>query len=105
MNIHMDYFILFGGFTIILLVAIAFILKLIWQMNNLPSELKLTKVTNQTSLDILEDRITRIATRDTDTYLKEIKNLEKLHKSLTKLVYDKETEISSSNRLNYYNNE
>lgn len=82
----MDYFIVFGTIGVLFLVSIGIIFRLMYQMSDMKYELKLGKINCQKDLDRLEDKINQIAIRDSNMYSKEIEKLEKLHKSLTKLV-------------------
>ena len=82
----MDYFIVFGTIGVLFLVSIGIIFRLMYQMSDMKYDLKLGKINCQKDLDRLEDKINQIAIRDSHMYSKEIEKLEKLHKSLTKLV-------------------
>jgi hypothetical protein len=82
----MDYFIVFGTIGVLFLVSIGIIFRLMYQMSDMKYELKLGKINCQKDLDRLEDKINQIAIRDSNMYSKEIKKLEQLHQSLTKLV-------------------
>lgn len=95
----MDYFIVFGSIGILFLISVGIILRLIYQMSDMKYELKLAKVNCQKDLDRLEDRINQLANRDTDTYKKEIEKLEKLHKSLSDLINDKESDIFKTKKI------
>ena len=77
-----QYFIIFGTISIVVLVLTFIIFN----------ELKLGKINCQKDLDRLEDKINQIVLKDSDTYSREIEKLEHLHKSLIKLVDDKEQE-------------
>lgn len=94
----MDYFIVFGTIGLLFIVSIGIILRLIYQMSDLKYELKLGKINCQKDLDRLEDKINQIVIKDSHTYSKEIEKLEKLHKSLTKLVDVRESEILSNRK-------
>ena len=89
----MDYFIVFGTIGILFFISISIIFKLMYQMSDLKYELKLGKINCQKDLDRLEDRINQMTERDLNTYYKEVSKLEELHKSLSKLVDDKENEF------------
>ena len=95
----MDYFIVFGSIGILFLISVGIILRLIYQMSDMKYELKLAKVNCQKDLDRLEDRINQLANRDTDTYKKEIEKLEKLHKSLSDLINDRESDIFKTKKI------
>ena len=94
----MDYFIVFGTIGLLFIVSIGIILRLIYQMSDLKYELKLGKINCQKDLDRLEDKINQIVIKDSHTYSKEIEKLEKLHKSLTKLVDAREIEVLSNRK-------
>lgn len=94
----MDYFIVFGTIGLLFIVSIGIILRLIYQMSDLKYELKLGKINCQKDLDRLEDKINQIVIRDSHTYSNEIEKLEKLHKSLTKLVDAREIEVLSNRK-------
>ena len=95
----MDYFIVFGSIGVLFLISLAIILRLIYQMSDMRYELKLAKVNCQKDLDRIEDRINQLVGKDVDTYKKEIEKLEKLHKSLSKLIDIRESEIHNSKKL------
>lgn len=94
----MDYFIVFGTIGVLFLVSIAIIFKLMHQMSDLKYELKLGKINCEKDLDRLEEKINQIAVRDLNTYTNEISKLEKLHKSLTKLIDTKEDEVRNNRK-------
>jgi|TARA_B110000091_G_scaffold164787_1_gene176042 predicted Holliday junction resolvase-like endonuclease len=87
-----QYFIIFGTISIVVLVLTLTIFKLQSSVSDLRYELKLGKINCQKDLDRLEDKINQIVVKDSDTYSREIEKLEQLHKSLIKLVDDKEQE-------------
>tara|TARA_R110000765_G_C18893224_1_gene603302 strand:- start:545 stop:847 length:303 start_codon:yes stop_codon:yes gene_type:complete len=87
-----QYFIIFGTISIVVLVLTFIIFKLQSSVSDLRYELKLGKINCQKDLDRLEDKINQIVVKDSDTYSREIEKLEQLHKSLIKLVDDKEQE-------------
>mgnify|MGYP003631109317 FL=1 len=87
-----QYFIIFGTISIVVLVLTFIIFKLQSSVSDLRYELKLGKINCQKDLDRLEDKINQIVLKDSDTYSREIEKLEQLHKSLIKLVDDKEQE-------------
>ena len=87
-----QYFIIFGTISIVVLVLTFIIFKLQSSVSDLRYELKLGKINCQKDLDRLEDKINQIVLKDSDTYSMEIEKLEQLHKSLIKLVDDKEQE-------------
>ena len=95
----MDYFIVFGSIGVLFLISIAIILRLMYQMSDMNYELKLAKINCQKDLDRLEDRINQLVIKDTETYKKEIQKLEKLHKSLSDMIDNRESEIKSSKQL------
>lgn len=68
-------------------------------MSNLNYELKLGKINCQKDLDRLEDKVNQIIQKDTDIYKKEVEKLEKLHKSIEKLVDEKEDEFRATKKL------
>ena len=87
-----QYFIIFGTISIVVLVLTFIIFKLQSSVSDLRYELKLGRINCQKDLDRLEDKINQIVVKDSDTYSREIEKLEQLHKSLIKLVDDKEQE-------------
>jgi|TARA_B110000914_G_scaffold219963_1_gene229329 low affinity Fe/Cu permease len=87
-----QYFIIFGTISIVVLVLTFIIFKLQSSVSDLRYELKLGKINCQKDLDRLEDKINQIVVKDSETYSREIEKLEQLHKSLIKLVDDKEQE-------------
>lgn len=87
-----QYFIIFGTISIVVLVLTLTIFKLQSSVSDLRYELKLGKINCQKDLDRLEDKINQIVVKDSETYSREIEKLEQLHKSLIKLVDDKEQE-------------
>jgi len=95
----MDYFIVFFSIGVLFLISIGIILRLMYQMSDMNYELKLTKINCQKDLDRLEDRINQLVIKDTETYKKEIQKLEKLHKSLSDMIDNRESEIKSSKQL------
>lgn len=95
----MDYFIVFFSIGVLFLISVGIILRLMYQMSDMNYELKLAKINCQKDLDRLEDRINQLVIRDTETYKKEIQKLEKLHKSLSDMIDNRESEIKSSKQL------
>ena len=95
----MDYFIVFFSIGVLFLISVGIILRLMYQMSDMNYELKLAKINCQKDLDRLEDRINQLAIKDTETYKKEIQKLEKLHKSLSDMIDNRESEIKSSKQL------
>lgn len=95
----MDYFIVFFSIGVLFLISVGIILRLMYQMSDMNYELKLAKINCQKDLDRLEDRINQLAIKDTETYKKEIQKLEKLHKSLSDMIDNREIEIKSSKQL------
>ena len=94
-----EYFITFGSISIVVLVLTFIIFKLQSSVSDLRYELKLGKMNCQKDLDRLEDKINQIVQKDSQTYANEIIRLEKLHKSLTKLVDSKEIEYINKHKL------
>lgn len=82
----MDYLLIFGIITILFILAIIVILRMIYQTNELKYELKLAKVNCQKDLDRIEDKINQLANKDSSHYLNEVEKLDKLQKTLTKLI-------------------
>ena len=95
----MDYFIVFGSILLLFLISLGIIYRLMYQLTQLNYELKLGKINCQKDLDRLEDRINQIINRDNETYKKEIEKLEKLHKSISKMVDEREDEIRITKKL------
>tara|TARA_R110000782_G_scaffold102602_2_gene189840 strand:+ start:255 stop:551 length:297 start_codon:yes stop_codon:yes gene_type:complete len=92
-----EYFIIFG--LIIIVVQTIIIFKLQSSVSNLRYEIKLDTLNHQKDLGRLEDTLNHIVLKDSQSYSNEITRLEKLHKSLTKLVDSKEAEISNNRKL------
>lgn len=82
----MDYLLIFGIITILFILAIIVILRMIYQTNELKYELKLAKVNCQKDLDRIEDKINQLASKDSSHYLNEVEKLDKLQKTLAKLI-------------------
>ena len=82
----MDYFLIFGIITILFIVVVIVILRMIYQTNELKYELKLAKVNCQKDLDRIEDKINQLANKDSSYYLNEVQKLDKLQKTLSKLI-------------------
>jgi hypothetical protein len=59
---------------------------MIYQTNELKYELKLAKVNCQKDLDRIEDKINQLANKDSSYYLNEVQKLDKLQKTLSKLI-------------------
>lgn len=95
----MEYFIVFGSILLLFLISLGIIYRLMYQLNQLNYELKLGKINCQKDLDRLEDRVNQIVNRDNETYKKEIEKLEKLHKSISKMVDEREDEIRITKKL------
>lgn len=94
-----QYFIIFGTISIVVLVLTFIIFKLQSSVSDLRYELKLGRINCQKDMDRLEDKVNQIVQRDSQTYSNEIIRLEKLHKSLTKLVDSKEDELRNNHKL------
>ena len=82
----MDYFLIFGIITILFIIVVIVILRMIYQTNELKYELKLAKVNCQKDLDRIEDKINQLANKDSSYYLNEVQKLDKLQKTLSKLI-------------------
>jgi len=95
----MDYFIVFGSILLLFLISLGIIFKLMYQLNDLNYELKLGKINCQKDLDRLEERVNQIASRDTESYRRELEKIEKLHRSISKMVDEREDEVRIAKKL------
>jgi len=82
----MDYLLIIGAIIIIFIIGIFIIIRMMYQTNELKYELKLSKINCQKDLDRIEDKINQLANKDSSYYLNEVHKLDKLQKTLTKLI-------------------
>lgn len=77
-----------SSITILFLISLGFVIKLMYDLNNLKYELKLGKINCQNDLDRLEDKINNILSRDSKQFERELEKLEKIQQNLLKIIDD-----------------
>lgn len=77
-----------SSITILFLISLVFVIKLMYDLNNLKYELKLGKINYQNDLDRLEDKINNILSRDSKQFERELEKLEKIQQNLLKIIDD-----------------
>lgn len=82
----MDYLLIFTILGILFIFGIFVIIRMMYETNELKYELKLAKVNCQRDLDRIEDKINQLVHKDSSYYFNEIQKLDKLQKTLTKLI-------------------
>jgi uncharacterized membrane protein len=82
----MDYLLIFSIIGIFFIFGIFVIIRMMYQTNELKFELKLAKVNCQKDLDRIEQKINQLANKDTSYHFNEIQKLDKLQKTLAKLI-------------------
>lgn len=82
----MDYLLIFTIFGVLFIFGIFVIIRMMYETNELKYELKLAKVNCQRDLDRIEDKINQLVHKDSSYYFNEIQKLDKLQKTLTKLI-------------------
>ena len=95
----MEYFLVYGVMGILFLLSIGIIIRLIYQLSELKYEMKLGKINCQKDLDRIEDRINQIINKDNNHYAKEIEKLDKLNKTLSRLVDTNLSQMESTKKL------
>ena len=98
---EMEYFIIFGCILVVIASLTFVIIKLMSSLSDLKYELKLGKINCQKDLDRLEDKINRFSNQSSSQsqYSKDIEKLDKLIKSLNKMVDGKIDDIQSPKRI------
>jgi len=98
---EMEYFIIFGSILAVVLSLGVIIIRLMSTLSDLKYELKLGKINCQKDLDRLEGRINQLSNQSSSEskYSKDIEKLDKLIKSLNKMVDGKIENIESTKKL------
>jgi peptidoglycan hydrolase CwlO-like protein len=98
---EMEYFIIFGCILVVIASLTFVIIRLMSSLSDLKYELKLGKINCQKDLDRLEDKINRFSNQSSSQsqYSKDIEKLDKLIKSLNKMVDGKIDDIQSTKRI------
>jgi len=97
----MEYFIIFGCILVVIASLTFVIIRLMSSLSDLKYELKLGKINCQKDLDRLEDKINRFSNQSSSQsqYSKDIEKLDKLIKSLNKMVDGKIDDIQSTKKI------
>jgi len=97
----MEYFIIFGCILLVIASLTFVIIRLMSSLSDLKYELKLGKINCQKDLDRLEDKINRFSNQSSSQsqYSKDIEKLDKLIKSLNKMVDGKIDDIQSTKKI------
>ena len=97
----MEYFIIFGCILVVVASLTFVIIRLMSSLSDLKYELKLGKINCQKDLDRLEDKINRFSNQSSSQsqYSKDIEKLDKLIKSLNKMVDGKIDDIQSTKKI------
>ena len=97
----MEYFIIFGCILVVIASLTFVIIRLMSSLSDLKYELKLGKINCQKDLDRLEDKINRFSNQSSSQsqYSKDIEKLDKLIKSLNKIVDGKIDDIQSTKKI------
>ena len=98
---EMEYFIIFGCILVVIASLTFVIIRLMSSLSDLKYELKLGKINCQKDLDRLEDKINRFSNQSSSQsqYSKDIEKLDKLIKSLNKMVDGKIDNIQSTKKI------
>jgi peptidoglycan hydrolase CwlO-like protein len=98
---EMEYFIIFGCILVVIASLTFVIIRLMSSLSDLKYELKLGKINCQKDLDRLEDKINRFSNQSSSQsqYSKDIEKLDKLIKSLNKMVDGKIDDIQSTKKI------
>ena len=97
----MEYFIIFGSILVVVLSLGFIIFRLMTSLSDLKYELKLGKIQCQKDLDRLEERINRFSNQSSSDskFSKDVEKLEKVIKSLNKMVDGKLEDIESTKKI------
>lgn len=97
----MEYFIIFGSILVVVLSLGFIIFRLMTSLSDLKYELKLGKIQCQKDLDRLEERINRFSNQSSSDskFSKDVEKLEKVIKSLNKMVDGKIEDIESTKKI------
>jgi len=98
---EMEYFIIFGCILVVIASLTFVIIRLMSSLSDLKYELQLGKINCQKDLDRLEDKINRFSNQSSSEskYSKDIEKLDKLIKSLNKMVDGKIDDIQSTKKI------
>jgi peptidoglycan hydrolase CwlO-like protein len=98
---EMEYFIIFGCILVVIASLTFVIIRLMSSLSDLKYELKLGKINCQKDLDRLEDKINRFSNQSSSQsqYSNDIEKLDKLIKSLNKMVDGKIDDIQSTKKI------
>jgi len=98
---EMDYFIIFGSILAVVLSLTFIIFRLNTRISDLKYELKLGKINCQKDLDRLEERINQhfSQSNSSSNHLNDIQKLEKIIKSINKMVDGKIDKTESTKEL------
>lgn len=98
---EMDYFIIFGSILAVVLSLTFIIFRLNTRISDLKYELKLGKINCQKDLDRLEERINQHFSQSnpSSNHLNDIQKLEKIIKSINKMVDGKIDKVESTKEL------
>ena len=98
---EMEYFIIFGSILVVVLSLGFIIFRLMTSLSDLKYELKLGKIQCQKDLDRLEERINRFSNQSSSDsrFSKDVEKLEKVIKSLNKMVDGKIEDIESTKNI------
>jgi len=98
---EMEYFIIFGCILVVVASLTFVIIRLMSSLSDLKYELQLGKINCQKDLDRLEDKINRFSNQSSSEskYSKDIEKLDKLIKSLNKMVDGKIDDIQSTKKI------
>jgi len=98
---EMEYFIIFGCILVVIASLTFVIIRLMSSLSDLKYELKLGKINCQKDLDRLEDKINRFSNQSSSQsqYSRDIEKLDKLIKSLNKMVDGKIDDIQSTKKI------
>ena len=98
---EMEYFIIFGSILVVVLSLGFIIFRLMTSLSDLRYELKLGKIQCQKDLDRLEERINRFSNQSSSDsrFSKDVEKLEKVIKSLNKMVDGKIEDIESTKNI------
>jgi predicted PurR-regulated permease PerM len=94
----MDYLLIFSIIGVLFVVAIIVIIRMMYQINELKYELKLANINSQKDLDRIEDKINQLANKDNAYHFNEVQKLDKLQKTLAKLIDSQIDKFDSYNK-------
>ena len=94
----MDYLLIFSIIGVLFIAAIIIIIRMLYQINELKYELKLANINSQKDLDRIEDKINQLANKDSAYHFNEVQKLDKLQKTLAKLIDSQIDKFDSYNK-------